>query len=256
MNDSKAYVTNSGSLRDLGHSIEMFSDSLAKLASSLESYIDGVLEEFKRQREIVARQVSAAEEVLSAAEDAASSCHLRQRWDEEDQCYRPSCRSEERAVEVARDKVEQLQKILNKVDDILREYEKEKEEFYARPGFITPAGAGYCLKWLAETHSDNARKALDKVIDDVEKYERFPMSIKKSSVVASGMDVSPCIVNECPDEKRPSKVDLLNAAREKIKERQAREIGDGCKADVVVKCPSCKRPLSMCICPRKRELER
>lgn len=220
MSGRHAEIRNSDDLRSLGHQIEMCGDSLLKLMQSLDSYIDGVQDAFKSQREIVERELEAAEELLDNAEISADRCHASQKWDDEDDCWRPSCNYEDACVERARQKVEVIRKKLSQIDDIIRDVTYEKECFYNVPCIIESPGAGYRLKWLGGTHSDEAIKALSPVIADVVEYENCDMSIGGDKVPAfrEGEEkVRKMAKGIYPDDDPESKSDRFRRAVEKIK---------------------------------------
>lgn len=257
--DSHANIRNSDDLRVLGHQIEMCGDSLLKLMQSLDSYIAGVQDAFKSQREIVERELEEAEEYLYNAEISADRCHASQKWDDEDDCWRPSCNYEDARVEAARRQVDAIREKLSRIDDIIRDVAYEKDCFYNVPCIIESPGAGYRLKWLGGVHSDDAIKALSPIIADVVEYENCDMSIGGDKVTAfreGEENVRKMAADIYPDDDPESKSDRFRRAIEKIKSDQVRELGEGNLADVVVRCLKCGRPINNCICQRLRERER
>lgn len=264
MSEPTAFIRDHQSLIELNNTLEYSADSMLKLLESVNDYIHGVLDALKKQKEVLDEQLKIAEEELSNAERELSACESSQTWDEEYEEYTPSCDLEQNRVQSARYERDKCQEQVNRANEIIRDCECEIEKYKKTPGFVTLPGAEKVLEYLAKSHTDGATSKLRKILEVVDKYLQFNVSINTintavskienadSNIVASKKGES--IKELSPEEKK----DRFNNAIKGIIDKQEKNNTGNNKiedANKVMRCKKCGRPLVACICQNDREKE-
>ncbi len=224
---------------------------MLKVLEAVSNYLNGVKDTLQQQVEMLRAQWEEAQERLSAAENALSACEASQKWDEEDGEYHPSCRSEEARVERARRYEQECREKLKQGERIVRDVQSEIEKYKAPGGPIIPPGAEKYLEYLAKDHTQKAIDALNKVIEVVEEYLRFGVTMDRpgaGQVTIKGDDNSGDNKGLTPQQKKAA----FEAGAKKVVENNRTAIESSTR---VMVCERCGRPLTLCICPRILERE-
>lgn len=248
MSSGDVFVRDPSSLADLNNTMEYVADSLLKIEESVDSYLEGVQEVLKKQQEMIKQKLEEAKEKLSEAEEALSSCEASQTKDE-DGNYTPSCDSEQCAVEAARAEVQEWEEKYKKACDIVEEVKKEID-LYHQPSEATAPPGGQCyIKYLAGEHTDKATQGLRQCIENIEDY--------MSADANNGKELGERIANphqkedDLPlsEEEKAARFEEMSGYNIKKQGESPDKIAD---ANRVMKCPSCGRPMALCICGNKR----
>ena len=290
MESSKVYIEDYRELIDLQRAMDFWGDSCLKFLNEVDCFLQErlnayeklkvqlkkELEEAEERLEKAAKVLEEAEQELSNAQSELSSCQSSQRWDEEDQCYRPSCSSEERGVASAQSHVERCREEYEeckkerdkcreryeKAERIIGECRQEFENYKYEGGFLRPPGAEKMLAGVAENHTKNATKKLDEILEivateylgrrlsgelvdgengEMEYPEKFREGIQR-------------LENEM--KKEPTKAERFKEATQKIQYKQKSDWASVAEANTLAMCPNCHRKTINCICPRILEKER
>lgn len=260
MCSSKAYIRDPQSLIELSNVLKWSADSILKILESVNSYLTGVQESWSKQTTMLEERLQKAKEQLEKAEKALSDCESSQKWDEEDQVYRPSCSGKSSRVQSAREERDLCQEKCDKARNIVDECKSEISRYQQSGGFLTPPGGEKVLEYLAKEHTDHATEKMRKILEIVEEYLRCGMSIKSGYSSSSGSLPSKKTEGRPADKplSPEKKADRFHEAIKKVIQRQYEEnqgSGGIAPANRVMICPKCHRPLPACICPHTRERE-
>jgi len=257
MSEPTAHIRDHQSLIELNNTLEYSADSILKILEQVDRYLAGVIEALKKQMDVLEEELRVAEEELSESEQALSDCEASQEWDEEEEEYRPSCSCEAGRVSSAREIRDKCQERVNQAQSIIGDCEYEIEEYKKSGGFITPPGGEKLLEGLAHDHTDRATSKMREILDIVEKYLRYNMSVKSpfnSSIPPAADSMSSIDNTLTPEQKK----DRFNDAVQRVIQQQqsdncgSRQIADATR---VMRCPGCGRPPVACICNNTRERE-
>lgn len=251
MDYGDVFVRDPSSLAELNNTMEYVADSLLKIEESVDSYLEGVKTVLEEQKDTIKEKLEEAEERLSEAEADLSSCEASQEWDEEDGCYRPSCKSEQRAVESARSEVEKWQKKYDEACRIVSEANREIENYRFTGGVFTPPGGKCFIQYLAGPHTDKATEALRGCIDIIGEYQEAPANDGEPQVGEVVENPNKTEDDRAlTDEEKQRRLEDLSG---NIIKKQAENSGNIADANRVMKCPDCGRPKALCVCGNVRK---
>ncbi len=239
MTDSKVHISDYTSLIRLNDALDYCGDSLLKLLQEVDAYLQTMLQVFENQWNYFKQQLEQAEQKLREAEQNLANCESSQEWDEEDQCYRPSCSAERSSVESAKNRYYDCKEKYDKACSIVSDCKHEIDEYKFAGGFFRPAGGEKTLEYMAKEHTDEAMRKMDEILNIVVK-EYLGRSLAETN----------------PNESLPSeKAQNFKDASEKVKDKQKAEASSNKIADanVAMVCSGCKRPIPICICANIRE---
>ena len=250
MAEPGANILNHRTLYDLKDRLDHSGDTMLRVLEGVNNYFEGVLNVLQQQVEILRAKWEEAQEQLSEAEDALSSCEASQTWDEEDEEYHPSCNSEKRDVERARQYEAECRETYEQGQRIQAEVQSQIEKYRAPAGLTAPPGAEKYLEYLAEDHTNKAIEKLDKIIEIVEQYLRFGVTMDRPG--AGQVPVKDSDEQELADSvSLKDKKEAFETGTKKVTERN-KSIESSTR---VMVCPRCGRPLTLCVCPRLRGKE-
>lgn len=238
--DGKVLIHDYKELVHLKDAMDYCGDSFIKILSEVDGYLKSCMRAFEGQRDVLKEQLDRAGEELSAAENALSSCESSQEWDEEDECYHPSCNAEKRHVESARRHRDECQRKYDEACRIVSDCAGQIERYKEPGGFFTPPGGEKTLEYLARQHTKDGIGKMDAILDVVVK-EYLGRTIQETPVAES-----------LPTDK----TEQFKKASEAVKEKQKEESAILADANVSMICPGCKRPYPICVCARNRERTR
>lgn len=227
----EAYVS-SEALRSLIDGFQECASEIAALRGEVKAHIDECIAEatdiVNRLREIEAT----AEERYDRCEAACSSCHSRQRYDEESGGYRPSCASEERRMEKAEREYRKARDVRESAESRLKDMEREV-------GYYTqPTGGDGIMNSITAEYVPEATARLMRMQDVVVRYENLAIT----GIDTGGID-SQAPVLDAPQSKA---LGFGKGAR-RVQEKMDRR-----KALFGSYCPKCK--CCPCECDRINEL--
>ena len=258
MSEPSAHIRDHQSLIELNNTLEYSADSILKILEQVDAYLKGVIAALKNQIKLLEDELRVAEENLLQAERDLSACEASQEWDEENSEYRPSCSSEAAQVRLARDIRDKCEERVNLARNIFSECESEINEYKKVPSLTSISGAEKLLESLAKEHTDKATQKMRDILDVVERYLCYKMSIR-SNGSSSFLSTSPDDIKEgtgtlTPDEKKER---FNNAVQRVIERQQSDNYGSHQIADAnrVIRCPQGGRPPVACICNNARDRE-
>lgn len=259
MSEPSAYIRDHQSLIDLNNTLEYTADSVLKILEQVDSYLRGVKSTLESQMKVLEDELRTAEEELSEAERALSDCEASQKWDEEEEEYRPSCNWQAGRVRVARENRDKCQERVNEAQAVVRDCEYEIEQ-YKYPGGIfhmPPPGGEKTLEELAKDHTDRATAKMREILEVVEEYLRFNMSLRPDSPCLPDSGDAPLETSRQQLTPEQKKVRFQNAVQKIIDRQDGENFGTRQLADAnrVMRCSQCGRPPVACICSNKREEE-
>lgn len=251
---TNANIRNHISIIELQNALLSGADSCLKLIDSVNQYLNDVQETLQMQLDQLQRALETAECELEEAEAALSSCEASQKWDDEDNCYRPSCSSESRAVERARKEYERCKDRYDCGRDIKDQCDKTIEDYHFTGSILRSCGGEELLRRLAVDHTANANKKLNEILKVIDEYLAIRVAISLDN-------------NEENSDSYPRNEKDQPLSNED-KERRWRDFGkridlqryDGVsgikKPNINYICGKCGRPSAACICkPDERIIE-
>ncbi len=260
MSDTRVNIRNHESLVELRDCLVQNSQSLLDIISAVSEYLEDFMSSMEEKLQVFEERLREAEEALSEAESDYSSCLASRKYDEESGEYRPSCNSEERRRDRARNYKYKCQEQYDKAKKIIEDCKREIED-YKFPGSATQSPGGEAtIDKLSTEHTKNATEKLQEIIDVVDEYQALDMSNKKNpnSKADQFRLGQQRLEAKMRKEDKPlsneEKIDRFKAATERIREEQDIRHGNLAEADVTVRCRKCHLPISMCRCPKKMEL--
>lgn len=236
-----AYITDHSTLSDLANNLQYASGSIEKLRDAVDGYLKSVQDAMDKKIQEVEKELEAAKDILSAAEDALDACRSRVRYNSEGERIEPNCSCEERDVAEAREVVNRIEDKLKNLRDIKNDADSECESYRKPSSLITIFGGGdSVLEYLSNDLSRSANSKLEEVMDVVRKYLKTSM----------GKDVG-----TVTDEEAFGEVESEDTKAAKFKEAAVRvavlygEQHEASNANAVAICPRCGRPTPIaCIC--------
>lgn len=244
------FIRNIHVLEEMNNMIAFTGEAMANIEENVSNYIDGIRDVLEQQLDIIREHLEEAEEELSEARYALSSCEASQRYDDETGEFFPSCSAEESAVNRAQKEVEKWQKKYDEGKYIVDECKKEIDD-YNTPGtpdaILFPPGGHYLIQNMSQEQTPKIGEQLRDYIG------------KAHDVLQQDVGGDPTVEYEITnpyvtkDDKPLSEDERFAKFRENIqrqKEEQAHEafrheIKDANRA---MRCPTCGRPLQLCIC--------
>lgn len=239
-----AHIADHTSLVDLGNAISATARGIGRLRDDVNDWLDGAVQVMDDGIEEARHQLDQARRQLAVAQAALSACRDSGYYDSEKEEYvTPSCSCEERDVERAEKEVSRIHAVIERLERIKGEVEREIYEYRQPNGIITPGGGDGVLEYLSSSLATAANDRMDHILVVVEQY--LHVSIGKH-------DNTPPVSDMPAAETSERKVDKFLKGMERIKRRDAvdsnlRTINS---VDTVAVCPACHRPLIACICPR------
>lgn len=239
------------------------SDSIMKVVAHVSDHFDSMIEVMKQQKQVLEEKVEEARERLSEAEDDYSSCLSSQTYDEEDNCYYPSCDMEAECVDRCREEYEKLYERDKKASQVLNECEYELSKYRELGDVIIPPGGETLMKYLSKDHTDKANEKMDKIRACVEDYlsvscnihdAKMQRNVEQTQLYEEGVN----ILEEKAEEKEvQASQDKAKAFHEATTSLQKKMSHMGYReADAIAICPRCKRPVNVCICQHILERSR
>ena len=238
-------------LYDLKSRLDHGGDTMLKVLEGVNNYFEGVKDVLRQQVELLENQWREAQEQLSRAEEAYSSCLASQRYDEEDGEYHPSCYSEQCDVDRARRYEEECRERYEHGRRIQGEVDSEIEKYKAPWGILVPPGAEKFLEHLAKEHTHSAIEKLDKIIEKVEEYLRFGVTMARPGAgQVSIPEDDKGSSNTTKVDVKPEPGAFAAGVQNVINKTKPIE-----SATRVMVCDKCGRPMTLCTCQRLREKE-
>lgn len=237
-------------LVDLGNALHYTGDSIIKLREAVDGYFCTIDTAMENKIDEFRQKLEQAQAVLSAARSALSACMDSRYYDyEKEEWVEPNCSCEERDVADAEKEVSRINTIIEKLERIKSDIDREFYEYRQPFGIITPGGGDGVLEWLGETHTKDSTEMMDRILEVVEKYLRTSVG-KNSSIqpISRTLPDMECSVNSIPHEK---KEDQFRRGIERIAERQSSENHGDHKLhenDAIALCSHCHRPIIACTC--------
>ena len=235
----RVYIRDYKDLIHLRDVMDYCGDSFLKVLDEVDAYLRSCMQAFERQRDMLKMQLDRAQEEMNMAKQALSSCESSQRWDEEDKCYRPSCRSEKSHVESACRHRDECERKYNEACRIVSDCSYQIDQYKKWGGLLSPPGGEKTLEYLAKGHTTEGVGKMNAILDIVVK--RY-----------LGRQIEATSETEAPTGE---KAQQFKEASGRVKEKQKAESSSNkiAGADVSMICPGCKRPIPICICARNRE---
>lgn len=247
------YVADLHSLMDLGNAIVYAGEASASLRQAVDGYFTAVEHAMDRRIQEFEAELRRAQEALSQANAALSSCRQNYRYDEDGNRIEPNCSCEERDVREAEKEVKRIQEILDKLRNIRSELGNEFYEYRLPWGILVPGGGDSVLDILSDGVTRRATDSMQEVVELVKEYRRVNCSQGGGYVPDPGADL------ETP-EQTVSKREKLREATARVQQLQ-RDDDYGSRAinrgNAVALCSGCHRPPVACTCgrdPLQREM--
>jgi len=246
-----AYISDHRMLVELGNALHYTGDSIMQLREAVDGYFRAVEQAMERKIEKVNAKLQMAQQALSAAEDTLRACQDSGYYDDEKEEYvKPNCSCEERDVLEAEKEVSRIRGIIENLERIKGETDREFSEYRQPIGFVSPGGGDGILRWLGESHTKEASDKMEQILDVVEKYLRVNVGKNSYTTIANWPEDMDCSGNSPSEE---SKKEKFRQGIERIIERQSADnYGDHQLNDsnAVAMCPGCGRPIIACNCQR------
>ena len=251
MTELGAYILDHQTLYELKSRLDYSGDTMLKVLEGVDNYLEGVKDVLKEQVDNLREQWEEAQRQLSEAEDALSACEASQTWDEEDHEYHPSCNWEWSAVERARDHERECRDKYERGERILNEVESEISKYKEPGGILAPPGAERYLENLAKDHTNKAIQKLDDIIEIVEKYLRFGVTLSRPGANQVSIPEKDNTHEPTSSPTLGEKAGAFNMGTQRVIEANYKIES----ATRVMVCERCGRPITFCICPRIKERE-
>jgi len=255
---SRAKILDYTALVNLKDSLKRFSECFQEPLNAIESELHDILQMMKEKLDVLYEEKERAKERLERAERARYRCESSQKWNEEDQCYHPSCDLERAAERMARAKYDEACKRYEAAEKIYKEVDYEVSLYLKPFGVIQVGGAADYLQSQENYLLTGADDKMEKILDIVEQILGSRMS--PEGVDLSQSDVREKLIQEAQDKK--GKFTIANrevSARIDQEEKDDVydvDINDDDSRKKVInefnsnKCPRCGRPKKICICGR------
>lgn len=258
----RARVLDYTALVNLKDELKRFSESLEDPLNDIERELDGILQVMRDKLDILREEVERAKVQLERAERALYRCESSQKWDEEEQCYHPSCSLEKSAERIARARYEAASRRYEAAERIYKEVYFEVSQYNKPFGLIQVGGAAGYLR-REESDLKAADEKMGKILDAVEDILGSKMS--PEGVDSSPSDVRRKLIHEATDKKGQFAIGTREVSARIDEEEHETVYGVDLRDDEkrkqainefnTNKCHRCGRPLKICICgrdPRER----
>ena len=160
MRERGIYIREISLLEQLNDMIEHSGKSMAEIDTNVGNYINAVYDALERQLDFLRGKLEEAQQRLSDAENALSSCEASQVFVPEMGGYVPSCISEEMAVTSAREEVAEWQHKYDEGNHIVEECQREISEYEL---------GGHAL--IEKMANDQTPRATEQLRDGIAKIE-------------------------------------------------------------------------------------
>lgn len=231
-------------IQDLSSVLNYSAESIQKELEAVDHFIQGALEEFNRHVAYIKRKFEEAQKEYESAQDDYGSCLASQTYTEDGDVV-PSCKSEERRVKMAKEKMDEWEKKLNKAESIRNECVSVTDEYYVpAEGIFSHAGGDGMMTALAGSHTTETLTFVKRVETFWEKYLGHHIGTESTTSGGSHRDEG---VSLSKEEKKIR----FKEASDNIRNKMAAH--GQLKATHVLFCPGCKRPMNQCICAHIRE---
>lgn len=234
------------SLEEMNNIIAFSGEAMANIEENVCNYIDGVRDVLCQQLEIIRQRLIEAEQELTEAENDLNSCELSQTEDE-DGNLTPSCSSERSAVNAARREVETWQKKYDEGQGIVDECQNEVDDYNSPGGLLEPPGGHHLI-------IDMSQKQTPYIGEQLREYIGEAYDVLRQDVGGEPVENHEITNPNVGKEDRPLSQDerfaKFRANIQGQKEEQAYKaaIHDIKDANRAMRCPTCGRPLQLCIC--------
>lgn len=234
------------SLEEMNNMIAFSGEAMANIEENVSNYIDGVKEVLDQQLEIIREKLDEAKERLQEAEDDLSDCEASQTEDE-DGNITPSCNMERWAVQRARTEVDKWQKKYDKGKEIVDECQQEIDDYNFPGSFLYPPGGHYLIENMSQNQTPKIGEQLQEYIGEA--YEVLQQDVGGDPAAAQEI-TNPNVKEEDVPLSQNERLAKFRANIQGQKEEQAAEAAryDIKDANRAMRCPSCGRPLQLCIC--------
>lgn len=247
MLEQGVYIRDVSSLEELNNVFEYTGESMATIEENVSGYINGVKDVLEHQLDAIREQLERAQQELNEAEADLSACESSQEWDEEDECYRPSCNCEMSAVNAARREVEEWQQKYDKGKDIVDQCQREIDDYNAPGGLLFPPG-GHCLiENMCDQQTPNITEQLREHIEGVVDILQSEVGVE---VASDDIQTNPHVKESDQARSQRDRFAAFKAAAVSVKQEQAiaSELNHIQDANRAMRCPSCGMPLALCTC--------
>lgn len=235
------------SLEEMNNMIAFTGEAMANIEENVSNYINGVKDVLDQQLDIIRQKLEEAEQELAEAESALSSCEASQSYDEESGEYTPNCAWEERAVSRARREVEKWQKKYDEGKNIVDECQGEITDYNDPGGVISPPGGHYLILNMSQSQTPKIGEQLREYIDEA--YDVLQQDVGGDSAAVQEIS-NPNVKEEDIPLSKDERFAKFRANIQGQKEEQAHEayVYNIKDANRAMRCPTCGRPLQLCIC--------
>ena len=234
------------SLEEMNNVIAFTGEAMANIEENVSNYIDGVLDVLEQQLEIIREKLDEAEDRLRDAEEDLSDCEASQTEDE-DGNVTPSCTMERWAVQAARREVEKWQRKYDQGKAIVDECRQEIDDYNSPGGFLYPPG-GHCLI------GNMAQNQTPKIGEQLQEYIGEAYEVLQQDVGGDPSAVQEVSNPYRKEEDQPlSQDERLAKFRANIRGQKEEQAIDSARYEIkdanrAMRCPTCGRPLQLCVC--------
>lgn len=245
--ESGEYIKDFHSLEELNNVLVHTGESMANIEENVSGYINGVKDILDRQLNAIREQLETAQQVLCEAEAELQSCEASQEWDEEDECYHPSCSCEMSAVSSARREVEDWQRKYDRGKEIVEECQREIDDYNSPGGLLSPPG-GHCL--IENMCDSQTPKAVEELRIILEKLRNINSIDVGGNEPISEIISNPNVKESDKARTKEERFSAFKGAIERAKQEQSvsSEYNHVQDANRAMRCPDCGRPFQLCIC--------
>lgn len=239
-----AYIADHTALPELANTLQYVGGSILNLREAVDGYFKAVEKAMEREIEDVKDKLHHAEQALSDAQPALSSCQSSRCYDDEEGRYvEPDCSCEKHDVSNAEKEVKYIKDQLEKLKNIKSEVDSEFSKYRSPSGLLVPGGGDSVLKYLGEDHTRSATARLEEIITVVKDYLKTSMSKQGGTMRDSE------VFDDKDNELSATKKQNFREASQRVLNRQpkSRQINN---PNAVAICAKCGRPTVACICQR------
>ncbi len=292
MKESSVYIESHSDITALQRAMQSWREDMGRLLNAVDSYLLDRLRAYKDLEEYLRKELEKAETALKTAEEimqqaqeklsranaAYSSCCASQRWVEDEDGngeWRPSCASKAAAAARAESHCDKCKneydRCLEYRDECKARYEKcvsivrecaEVQAQYKERGFLY-TGAEEWIRSISEEHTKKGCDKIDQILEILGRYHNRNLTVDFSDTlgvgnrtVASGEPFLAASEHMNDMEARmPSRAERFNMAKQKL-ESELIPSSSIQQPSAIAICPDCNRPIPICKCPRIYERTR
>lgn len=234
------------SLEEMNNIIVYSGEAMANIEENVSSYINGVKVVLDQQLDVIFQKLEEAKDRLQEAEDDLSNCEASQTEDE-DGNITPSCSMERGAVQTAREEVEKWQKKYEEGKNIVGECQDEIDDYNYSGGFLSPPGGHHLILKMSQEQTPKIGEQLREYIGEA--YDVLQQDVGGNPIAAQET-TNPNVKEEDVPLSQDERLTKFRANIQGQKEEQAYEAAryDIKDANRAMRCPTCGRPLQLCIC--------